>query len=146
MIGSLVAEVIEESYRHEKRLFASTLEAVAFLEEHGQPLFLEGTAFEGLDFKHFCHLSVKDRRALLQMIARISEKSYRRGLMHACPEEDYDFYYPYYCSSLSTARAIDKDYPSETCDPKVFLYRKNPELCLVGFARFQLREEEAHGE
>ena len=44
--------------------------------------FEVGSPFEGFSFGEFDHLHGLDKARLIQMIARISERSYRRGFQH----------------------------------------------------------------
>ncbi len=44
--------------------------------------FIASSVAHGLTFGAFEHLSQKDKKRLIRLIARISEASYRRGLQH----------------------------------------------------------------
>lgn len=44
--------------------------------------FTSGSPFEGFRFGEFDHLHGLDKAKLIQMIARIAERSYRRGFQH----------------------------------------------------------------
>ena len=44
--------------------------------------FIQSSVIHGLKFDEFDHLSKSDRKKLVKLMARISEKSFRRGFQH----------------------------------------------------------------
>lgn len=89
----------------------------------------------GLEYEAFAHLSEQDKKRLIRLMARIAEKSYRRGVqqgaaLHDCPMFRDDLAEWRYMTPLDHSAWADSPY-TETSVSRLFT--ENGELYRLGF-------------